>query len=1301
MKKLKLLFSALLLGCMLGLSAQAPGLIFSEWTMCQDVYSQYMELTNMEDTAINLNDFQITHYGWWDAIPAGTTNPANRIKQNLPFKNYYVGADSMLGPKESIVIAVKSERIWEETGFTTDRDPVVDIADLLVYVPDHGLAVDVKDSVTHAWVFRGGLGDEATYLFYFLPNGDSIPVDAINNNIDPATNKIIRQVQSSIAGVDRANRHHAMVRKANITSGNLNWDLARGTDLTDSEWLPIPYDSYNANWNPSLFTTVGTHGDNSIDFDSETLAIDHDNKTITVPWGYRRATFNTGGSQSYGIAAEIDFGQGMSYWYHEHADSSSSACQDGDLLEVYACGNDLEKAVYSIVAAPAADNNALVLPKRTFDDETNMAWAWGGAGDVPATLAEPYTVTEGMPGMDTISGIVFAERTDTLMTYIEIAPEATSSFVFVDGEDRVDLKEGDILRITAKDGSTKDYYLALEELEKSENANLASITWPELPYEMDGWNGDTIPGFAPGVVQYNFTVPYGINNIPALAVTAEDMNALVKVERATDIGGSFEDRTTTITVTSQDSSVVKVYAVIFEAEKLEDDLQPFKAEPIISEFVLPWTRTFYVEIANVGNQDIDLSEYVFINSFSDNPANAISEQADPLDSAVSYTRRYAKYIPGYKYGSYDEWKETPGAVKLDPDMDPILKAGECFVMGGMKKEFLDENNGAYTDPSKYDIHWSEDPYANIHGDMLPTPAWAMEAFPRAAAWAGASMYIFKINPDSAAAIYDGSKGISDPGDFILVDRLGGEAGTAWNVAGNAFNNGQGIWRKPHAYLPYTDPKGGFGTNADDSDWIWDKWQNRLPGAGNMEKIGDMQRDLKNYTHDAITFYMSFVNSTAYIVDAGYEGNLEITGVLPNTNVTSLESNIIKMDDGQVLKVLSSATAGDTLAAADMVTQGDTLLVISANGENKTKYYMNVGALDSDAVLVAKDGSGYVVDINGETASITGVAFESSLDEILSKLEKPALALLNVVDAENNLVPLKVLNLSDSTYKETLFTGGVFLEVVAQDKSKITYELIANVASSDAWLSSNSYTVNQLNKGIYDVPEGVSVEIFMSNIFAAGGATLELLDKAEFSRDSGYIALDDIIRVTSEDGSSVVDYTLRLIGYEESSLAYVTSEIYTVDADAKSIGDIPKDTDVDAFLGNVVPALGAHMVLKDAAGADKVSGMILTGDVLSVSSEDGSNSVDYTTDVLVSTELNVFEGVNVYPNPVSDVLNITGLKQQTRVELISLAGQVLRSDLTSDNAYVLDMSSQRAGYYILRISDSDQNTRVFNIVCTKQ
>jgi hypothetical protein len=1293
MKQLKLLFVALLLGGSLGLAAQAPGLIFTEWAWGRDPLSHYMELTNMEDTAINLSAFSITHYLDAHIIPDGTSNPANKKDFTIHFKDYFIGDEAMLGPGKSILIVPTSEKVNAYDGFTTNREPLLEIADIVVYIFDGGVPAE-EDSTDHKHFFADPNGDECKYLWYKDSNGDSITVDAINNNVDPLTNKVVRWETTSIAGVDNANRYHVLVRKANITTGNTNWDLARGTSLIDSEWLPIPYDWFNNNWNPSLFTTIGSHGDYSIDFDSETLSIDHDNKTITVPWGCRKGTFGVEGTHSKGLIEEIAFGPGMSYWYNEVADSSSSACQTGDELVVYACGNDLEKETYSIIVKAAANDNALALPKRVYS-VIESSWVRGETTMYPSYFAELYTVSEGVPGMDTISRIAFAERIDTLLAYMEIAPEASAELVFFDGEDRVDLKEGDILKIIAKNGSTKDYYLALDDLAESANSQLASITWPELPFELDGWDGYTIPGFAPGVLKYNLIVPYGINSIPALAVSVQDVNANVKMERATALGGGLEERTTNINFTSQDSSQVQVYRVIFYEERLEDDLQPYKAEPIMSEISKPFNdMSNFVEIANVGNQDIDLSEYLFVLSNSANPANAIRARST-ADSAQSYDRRNCKYIPGYKYGTYPEWAAKPGAVKLDPDLDPILKAGDCFVLASLIAPLMDETAPYYCDPSKYDMHWSQAPYENIHGDVANKVG---HAFP---IWANRwTLYIFKINPNSAAAIYDGSKGITDPGDFTLIDRFGGEVNVVWEVAGQRVTGGSGLYRKPGYTSPNLVAKGGFGTNADDSDWINNKWQQNPDPISNGAKIGALMADLGNFTHDPITAYMSFVNSTTYLVDAGYEGALGIKGILPNSSTTTFESEIIKMDDDQVLKVLSASTVGDTLEADDIIAQGDTLLVVSADGTRMTKYMLNIGALDDDAVLIAKDGSGYTVDITGKTATITGVAFETTLESILSKLEKPGLAVLNVLDADQNLLPLKVENLADSIYKATMFTGGVSLEVVAQDQSKITYELIANVASGEAWLSSNSYVVNQSNKVIYGVPEGTSAEIFMSMIYAAGGASMELLDKAGYSRETGYIK-DDIVRVTSEDASNVVDYAMRFIGYTESSEAYVTSDLYDVNNDAQSIGSIPASTGVSVFLGNVVPVAGAVMELKDAAGAAKESGMILTGDVLTVTSEDSSIAVSYTVDVLVSAERKVFENVTVYPNPVNNILNISGLKKQTRVELISITGQVLRSNLTSDDTYVMDMSSQKSGYYFLRVSDSDQNTRLFRIICTKQ
>ncbi len=86
------------------------------------------------------------------------------------------------------------------------------------------------------------------------------------------------------------------------------------------------------------------------------------------------------------------------------------------------------------------------------------------------------------------------------------------------------------------------------------------------------------------------------------------------VDRATTLTGSREDRTTTFTVQSQDTTKadgnMNVYTITFEVEKLEENLQPYTATPIISEIV--WricaAQGTFIEIANPGNQPINMEK---------------------------------------------------------------------------------------------------------------------------------------------------------------------------------------------------------------------------------------------------------------------------------------------------------------------------------------------------------------------------------------------------------------------------------------------------------------------------------------------------------------------------------------------------------------------------------------------------------------------------------------------------------------------------------------------------------------------
>jgi len=166
-------------------------------------------------------------------------------------------------------------------------------------------------------------------------------------------------------------------------------------------------------------------------------------------------------------------------------------------------------------------------------------------------------VTRNESGVDTITGYRFGLsydlRTDSLLKYLEKPSQATWEFVWVDGQVRPDLKDGDILRVTSESGKVKEYFLQVQTYLPNANADLASITWPDIPefYRgLFGWKGDTIPNFTSGTTYYTVEVPYDVEGVPALQAKTSHVNASIKITRAKSLTGTIQDRTVTFEVTA-------------------------------------------------------------------------------------------------------------------------------------------------------------------------------------------------------------------------------------------------------------------------------------------------------------------------------------------------------------------------------------------------------------------------------------------------------------------------------------------------------------------------------------------------------------------------------------------------------------------------------------------------------------------------------------------------------------------------------------------------------------------------------
>ncbi|MBN2774686.1 MAG: hypothetical protein JXR31_10585, partial [Prolixibacteraceae bacterium] len=962
--KLKLLLFLLFVSCsVLSLKAQYDyvynadtirHLVISEVRMTTMHYS-YAEISNVSTTeAVNLGTFEFGNLTAW-TVPWDNIPEYLRIK--LPNKILWPGESFVLATVADV--AEKLQKIdperWE--GRTQTQDDMWELADLPLYVAktEWGDYTNVKmpdgsmyDSITpygnsalETWD-----GRNVFFIRQHLTEIDSVVVDEVNGRFTDADGTVPDGGRTDVAGVAAATATHVLVRKFSVKQGDLfgdDWLLQQGTDIEDSEWLPIPQPRNQfgtEGTKVSSFWTVGNHGNytlNPASFQSDVIDVNFTDTVMTVPWGTRN---------DYQIMQYFEKSPGIAWQYRfspNREDSAFTSARTGDQLIIYACGNTLQIWPFDIVVAEPTDDANIVVPKNRLDyNPTSNTY------NTYRDFSNPYLVTIGAFGMDTVYNVPFATRIDTLLKYLEKAPEASWKVVTVDGADRPDLMNGDKLKVTAKDGSVKTYYIKVRDFRPSHNANLSAITWPDIPefYRgLFGWKGDTIPGFLPSVYSYAIQVPSDVAGVPALIAKTEALNTSFTVERATNISGTVADRTVTFNTVAEDDTTLLSYSVILSKEKAPQDVQPFQAEPFFSQRAMRayWGASAW-EICNPGNQPIDMSNYMIVRGGSDGtPAAAITNGT----TAEDWGSRYNKYIPGRVWDNEANWMVQPARAIQDLAVNPIIMPGECFVAISGGASYLSVID------FKYDVDFRTNPWGDTLMGGNPVFGW----------W-GDTYYLFKIVNDSVKA---GTKGVGDPNDFELLDVFGTGDGVRWHIGSHDADQVERYTRKPQYWHGNPVYGAAFGTDDETSEWKWE-WRPDFAALGYSwdTDVKIPFAGLGTHTFNEVTVYKSTVTSSAYKVSEGYSMDELIKGVVTGTTVDEMLSMINKENEGQTLTVKSAGTA---IAGTDVVADGDVLEVVSANGENTTVYVLEVtdGGLSNDAVLTSTE---YTIVINGATGTIS-------------------------------------------------------------------------------------------------------------------------------------------------------------------------------------------------------------------------------------------------------------------------------------------------------------------------------------------
>ena len=1295
--KFKLLLCSLLMSCGI-LSAQDTiwSLVITEARLDR-ADEAYIELTNMGEETINLANFTFGTVSPWSPDPANYTAEYTGDTMKLP--NYE------LAPGETYLIAAfrdyNLEKYYEEVakfeysphGYTVFKPEMWKLADLQI----HGAESPVSDPTDSVSTYAGTMdvwnGRDCWYIRQHISATDSVVIDQVGGVFTEA-NGNNPDSPADVAGVTGATGNSVLVRKYSITHGNLDFRNARGNDLNESEWMPVPF--LSGQWEPdrAIFWTVGNHGDYNLDAStlvSETIGIDGWNKILTVPWGVRRDDsimyqFN----RVPGLAWHYNYHHDTLDPEQSHEDSAFVSCRTGDMFTVYACGTDLDRIDFEIVVSDPTPDANIVVPKRVLQLDGTFVDTY-----------TPYRVSDGIPGMDTISEVPYGTRVDTLLKYLEKAPNASWEIVWVDGVERADLKKGDILRVTAENGtSVKDYFIKVLRYRQSQNAYLASITWPDIPedyWNYYGWLQDTIPNFIAGGYNYKVQVPYDVEGIPALVAKAQDVNAKIEVSRAVNLSGSTADKTVTFTVTAECDTMSHVYAVQLEKEKNPADVQPWSAEPIISEFIFweMWSNGM-VEICNPGNQVLDLSNYMFFGGWSTSPSDAITWYAEP--EVATWKNRYVKYIPGRQWVDSSQWKVTPAILKTEADLSvkPQVQPGDVFLM-----TFIATDWGIYG--TDYETNWPATKQADVLFNYPGrTNQWGEvndvvgECCVRQ--WTGADFYVYKIVGDS---VREGLKPATDPNDFELIETFGQADGSSWKPVGEPpIDMITTCIRKPEYYLPTPgfDTLGSFGTTPENSQWmIMNQAYFDARNAGWPMDILLVVQDLGKHFMNEVTIFKSTVASTVYKVSSGYSMDETIRGVVEGTTVDEFLGGIIKANEDQSL----TCKHGDTeLGGSDVLLDEDVLVVLSADSVNTSQYVLDVtaGGLSDDALLTSDV---YDITATGAEGAVAGMDYGTTLAEVLDNVTVPVTASMMVIDANGAYQPLKRLNF-DTLYLDVTVSDQIFLEVVAEDGvTKITYQLQPVALSSDAFVTSELFPVVQDSSLIKLVPYGMTVDVFLANVYPVTGATMVLKDKNGIQRVDGEIYRDDKLVVTSEDGTATKIYYLQMLpvnsGDQLLHLAYVMSDVYDVNQVAMTISGFHKIT-VAELSGNLVASSGASFVVVNADGNVNSGTLNLVGDKVVVTAQDGVTIANY--EVLVSTvsiDNSVISPVEIYPNPTAGMLNITGLERGNRIRVYNSIGVGLIDMVANQNHEVISLEGNPAGIYFIMVSKADSVVGRYKVI----
>lgn len=966
-------------------------------------------------------------------------------------------------------------------------------------------------------------------------------------------------IQLPIAGVVTAApfRDRVWVRKFKFKNGNNNFNLARGTNLEDSEWMPLPNDlgPYD-----KLYTTVGSH------LKQETLemtpiqnniSIDLTNMNINLPYDIPKDS----------IFRFFNFGPCHAWDFFQGPDTSSYFAAEGDSIEIYVLGDEMKTFKFALKPQPKPANFAKVFP---IIYKTNTG-----------SFTKKYTVSDGHLPMDTIGQIDYNTPIDSLVKFLGTDNNAVLDFIWVDNVARPEVKNGDILRVTSG-SKTKEYKLSVWPFNPSHISQVATIVFPGIfiwenpnTYQMT----DTMLTFRRDNDTYIVNLPQEITTCPGILVRPLSSFAKTYVSRAKNIFGSDEDRTITVKVTAEDDTTVSVYKFLLNIER---ETPKIVGTPFFTDIAGKWESINHsaIQICNPSDEIIRISDYLvmYLPSETGEFNNFITNKiASTLNAKTlnKYTFRPGSVINYDITGNvYFENDHTVSRLEIGPQELFLAEGAQSwpareFEVNWSKIDMVDMLiGGGGLNKARSGEYWfkrwgttGDFPYVNLQPSE-PGNWFLMNGLTIPHLDEGPTFALFEILNDS---VKQGLKPVYKDffEDYKLVDVINGleYTGVDWKlnykhdghdslfdvgVVGAAFSSGH-MYRTSDVYSGNPVGRASFGTKGNAGEWVPYAVEytdgvyallNYNNTKGDLGRITFGKTRVKNHTI-ITSAHISYITSPVYNISKGLSESETIFGILPNTSVNTFMNNIIKVDDN--MTVVVKGASGEQKLDNDQLVDGDKVISTAANKLSSVTYTVNVGSLNNNVTLTAKAGAPFTIN----ALTIQNVPFKTTLNELMAQITAPANASVLVTDGDEYIIPFETWANDTNTVQRTdaSVSDKYVIEVTAQDGVTKAKYSIAFEEETNLSVISDVYTVDQSIKEINYV-QTTNVANFLANLIPSPGAEMKVINKLGQQREIGAVQFHDKLVVSK--GDKTVLYYIKFFNEQGADAAkHVDSYLSTV------------------------------------------------------------------------------------------------------------------------------------------------------------